>query len=104
MKNDTSKAKKRLLAEIEKIYDKYILSLDILEPLQLISVNIKEISNNFGNNKALEILKNKKLEGRGFRGSSDEKIRRMWLGREIVGAGHPPLVKPLMKTLNIFDV
>ena len=24
------------------------------------------------------------LEGRGFRGGSDEKIRRMWLGPEIV--------------------
>ena len=30
------------------------------------------------------------LKGRGFRGGSDEKMRRMWLGREIVVAGLPP--------------
>ena len=31
------------------------------------------------------------LEGRGFRGGSDEKMRRMWLGLEIVVGGLPPL-------------
>ena len=31
------------------------------------------------------------LEGRGFRGGSDEKMRRMWLGLEIVVAGLTPL-------------
>ena len=30
------------------------------------------------------------LKGRGFRGGSDEKMRRMWLGREIVVVGLPP--------------
>ena len=34
------------------------------------------------------------LEGRGFRGGSDEKMLRMWLGLEIVVAGLPPLVEP----------
>ena len=32
---------------------------------------------------------------RGFRGGSDEKMRRMWLGREIVVAGLPPSLDPL---------
>ena len=31
------------------------------------------------------------LKGRGFRGGSDDKMRRMWLGREIVVTGLPPL-------------
>ena len=40
------------------------------------------------------ILENWKLlhliiEGRGFRGGSDENMRRMWLGLEIVVAGLP---------------
>jgi len=30
-------------------------------------------------------------QGRGFRGGSDEKMRRMWLGREVVVADLPPL-------------
>jgi len=33
------------------------------------------------------------LEVRGFRGGSDEKMRRMWLGLEIIEAGFPPLIK-----------
>ena len=33
------------------------------------------------------------LKGRGFRGGSDKKMRRMWLGREIVVAGLPPLAE-----------
>ena len=32
------------------------------------------------------------LKGRGFRGGSDEKMRRMWLAREIVVVGLPPLL------------
>ena len=32
------------------------------------------------------------IEGRGFRGGSGEIIRRMWLWREIVVAGLPPLI------------
>ena len=32
------------------------------------------------------------LERRGFRGGSDEKIRRMWLGLNVVVVGFPPLV------------
>ena len=31
------------------------------------------------------------LKGRGFRGGSDEKMRRMWLGLEIDVVGLPPL-------------
>jgi len=31
------------------------------------------------------------FEGQGFRGGSDEKMRRMWLGLEIGVAGLPPL-------------
>ena len=31
------------------------------------------------------------MKGRGFLGGSDEKIRRMWLGRKIVVDGLPPL-------------
>ena len=33
----------------------------------------------------------KNFEGRGFRGGSDEKMRRMWLRREIVAFGLPSL-------------
>ena len=33
------------------------------------------------------------LKGREFRGSSDEKMRRMWFGREIVVVGLPPLTE-----------
>ena len=32
------------------------------------------------------------LKGRGFRGGSDEKMRRMWFGLEIDVVGLPPLV------------
>ena len=31
------------------------------------------------------------MEGRGFRGGSNEKMRKMWLGLEINVAGFPPL-------------
>ena len=37
-------------------------------------------------------FKKKILVGQGFRGGSDEKMRRMWLGQEIVVVGLPPLV------------
>jgi len=37
------------------------------------------------------------IEGLGFRGGSDEKMRRMCLGREIVVAGLPPLVNLSIK-------
>jgi len=33
------------------------------------------------------------LKGRGFRGGSDEKMMRMWLGREIVVVDLPPLLR-----------
>ena len=33
---------------------------------------------------------------KGFRGGSDEKIRRMWLGRENVVAGLPLLTQPYL--------
>jgi len=33
------------------------------------------------------------LKGRGFRGGSDEKMRRMWFGLEIDVVGLPPLVR-----------
>ena len=32
-------------------------------------------------------------KGRGFRGGSDEKMRRMWFGLEIDVVGLPPLVE-----------
>ena len=32
------------------------------------------------------------IEGLGFRGDLDKKMRRMWLGLEIFVAGLPPLV------------
>ena len=39
------------------------------------------------------------LKGRGFRGGSDEKMRRMWLGREIVVVSHPALLQLCLETL-----
>ena len=39
-----------------------------------------------------ETLKKIILKGRGFRGGSDEKMRRMWLGLEIDVVGLPPFV------------
>ena len=38
----------------------------------------------------IETLRHIIIEG--FRGGSDEKMRRMWLGQEIVVTGLPPLV------------
>ena len=38
------------------------------------------------------------IEGRGFRGRLNEKMRRMWLGREFVVAGLTPLVEQLLTT------
>jgi len=35
----------------------------------------------------------KKLKERGFRVGPDKKMRRMWLGREIVVVGLPPLTE-----------
>ena len=40
----------------------------------------------------LDTFKKIILEGRGFRGGSDKKMRRMWLGIEIAVAGLPPLL------------
>ena len=34
------------------------------------------------------------MEGREFRGSLDEKMRRLWLGRESFLASLPPLYQP----------
>ena len=39
----------------------------------------------------METSKHMILKGPGLRGGSDEKMRRMWLGLEIVVAGLPPL-------------
>ena len=36
------------------------------------------------------------IEGLGFRGGSDEKMKRMWLGRETVVAGLFPLIQLLI--------
>ena len=48
----------------------------------------------FKNNlQELETLKHIIIEGRGFRGGSDEKMRRMWLGLEIAVAGLSPLIE-----------
>ena len=41
------------------------------------------------------------LKGTEFRGGSDEKMRRMWLRREIVVVGLPSLVSAL---LQVYDV
>ena len=44
------------------------------------------------------------LEGRGFRGGMDEKMRRMRLGRDIVVVGLPPLSWPLVPgRYNLFS-
>ena len=40
----------------------------------------------------LETFKHIVIVGRGFRGGSDEKMRRMWLGLEIFVTGPPPLL------------
>ena len=37
------------------------------------------------------------LEGRGFRGCSEEKMRRMWLGIEIAVADLPPSVHSTLR-------
>ena len=37
-------------------------------------------------------IKKKILEEGGFQGGSDDKMRKMWLGREIVVVGLPPLL------------
>ena len=37
-------------------------------------------------------LKKNNIERRGFRGGSDEKMRRMWFGPEIDVVGLPPLI------------
>ena len=39
----------------------------------------------------VETFKHIIIVGRGFQGVSDEKMRRMWLGREIGEAGLPPI-------------
>ena len=44
-----------------------------------------------------ETFKHIIIERRGFRGDSDEKMRRMWLGLDIVVAGLPPLVSHIIK-------
>jgi len=41
------------------------------------------------------------MEGRGFRGGSNEKMRRMRFGREIVVTGLPPLVTTLKDYVQI---
>ena len=41
------------------------------------------------------------LKGQGFRGGSDEKMRRMWLGLGIAVVGLPPLVMPSLQGLCI---
>ena len=46
-------------------------------------------------------FKKKIIEGRGFRGGLDEKMRRMWLGREIVVAGLPPLGEQLFQGFEL---
>ena len=41
------------------------------------------------------------FKGRGFRGGSDEKMRKMWLGLGIAVVGLPPLVMPSLQGLCI---
>ena len=45
----------------------------------------------------LNTLKEIIFKGRGLRGGSDEKMRRMWLGLEMFVAGLPPLVELSMQ-------
>ena len=40
------------------------------------------------------------LEGQGFRGGSDEKMRRMWLRRDIAVAGLPAPIRPKMTNIH----
>ena len=40
----------------------------------------------------LETLKHILIEGQGFRGGSDDKMRKMWLRFEIVVARRPPVI------------
>ena len=44
------------------------------------------------------------LKGQEFRGGSDEKMWRMWLGREIVVAGLPPLPVHLINKVTLKKV
>ena len=44
------------------------------------------------------------LKGRGFRGGSDEKMRRMWFGLEIDVVGLPPLVRSDLKTSDQYCI
>ena len=48
---------------------------------------------NFNSIETIEII----LEGRGFRGGSEEKMRRMWLGLEIVVADLPLSVRSTIR-------
>ena len=45
-------------------------------------------------------FKKRILKGRGFRGGSDEKMRRMWVGLEIDVVGLPPLGETYEPKLN----
>ena len=42
-----------------------------------------------------QAIKKKKLEGRGFSDGLDEKMMKMWLGRETVVVGLPPIASLL---------
>ena len=44
------------------------------------------------------------LKGRGFRGGSDEKMRRMWFGLEIDVVGLPPLTQRLYGSHCILSI
>ena len=43
------------------------------------------------------------LEGRGFLGGSDDKMRKMWLGQEIVVVGLPLLISKLFHLQHFID-
>ena len=64
----------------------------------------KDIELEIRNLGGLDTLKNIILEGLGFRGGSDEKMRRMWHGLEIYVAGLPSFILPVPNSNKILII
>ena len=64
-----------------------------LEYLKIHFKNVKTLYSKTFSIETIEII----LEGRGFRGSSEEKMRKMWLGLEIVVADLPLSVRSTIR-------
>lgn len=93
LKNDISKLKKKLVFEIEQIYDKYVLILAVLEHLQLISANqISGEKNNFRFNNAIEILK------------KDKSFELEKINRNVSWAENMPLLRKFFRDCLLKDV